>query len=185
MPVNPFTDVKGTDWFIDDVIYAYDKGLIDGTSPTTFSPNSNLTYAQAITLAARMHQLYTKGEITLENGDDPWYQPYVDYAIENGIISGDYDWDAMATRAGYMQIFANALPDDAYAQINDVPDGSIPDVPMDYPGAAAIYKLYRAGILQGNDATHKCSPDNNIRRSEVAAILTRMMNPDARISFSM
>ena len=185
MPVNPFTDVKGTDWFIDDVIYAYDKGLIDGTSPTTFSPNSNLTYAQAITLAARMHQLYTKGEITLENGDDPWYQSYVDYAIENGIISGDYDWGAMATRAGYMQIFANALPNDAFAAINSVPDGSIPDVPVDYPGAAAIYKLYRAGILQGNDDAHTFLPEANIRRSEVAAILTRMMNPEVRIEFSI
>ena len=54
-----------------------------------------------------------------------------------------------------------------------------------YPGAAAVYKLYRAGILQGNDTAHTCNPGANIRRSEVAAILTRMMNPDVRISFSM
>ena len=185
MPVNPFKDVFGTDWFIDDVIYAYDKGLIDGTTPTTFSPNSNLTYAQAVTLAARMHQLYTKGEVTLANSDGIWYQSYVDYAIENGIIGGDdaYDWDTMATRAGYAAIFANALPDEAFAQINEFDDGAVPDVDMDHPQAAAIYKLYRAGILQGNDTSYTFSPDNNIRRSEVAAILTRMMNPDARIVF--
>ena len=185
MPVNPFSDVFGTDWFIDDVIYAHNKGLIEGTTPTTFSPSSNLKYSEAITLAARMHQLYTSGEVTLENDDDLWYQSYVDYAIDNGIINADYDWNATATRAGYMQIFANALPDDAFTAINNVPDGSIPDVPMDYLGAASIYKLYRAGILQGNDSAYSCIPGANIRRSEVAAIFTRMMNLDARINFSI
>jgi hypothetical protein len=84
-----------------------------------------------------------------------------------------------------MEIFASALPDDALPAINDVPDGSIPDVPMSHPQAAAIYKLYRAGILQGVDAAHSCNPGSNIRRSEVAAIITRMMTPAARVTFSM
>ena len=183
MPVNPFTDVFGTDWFIDDVIYAYSLGLIDGTTPTTFSPKSNLTYAEAVKLAACMHQLYTDGEVTLENDSSVWYQSYVDYAKENGIISKDYDWGAPATRAGYIEIFANALPDEAFEEINDFADGAVPDVDMDHPQANAIYKLYRAGILQGVDTEYTCAPDSNILRSEVAAILTRMMNPDARITF--
>ena len=51
--------------------------------------------------------------------------------------------------------------------------------------AAAIYKLYRAGIVQGIDAAHNCNPDSNIKRSEVAAILTRMMNDEARIEFGI
>ena len=184
---NPFVDVREIDWFFDDVLYAYSIGLIAGTSATTFSPNNNLTYAEAVTLAARMHQFYMTGEVTLENGADLWYQSYVGYALMNGIISSNdnYDWDAEATRAGYMQIFANALPNDALAAINSVTNGSIPDVPMDYPGAAAIYKLYRAGILQGNDDAHTCNPNASILRCEVAAILTRMMNPNARIEFSM
>ena len=183
MPVNPFSDVFGTDWFIDDVIYAYSLGLIDGTTPTTFSPKSNLTYAEAVKLAACMHQLFTTGEVTLENDSAVWYQSYVDYAKENGIISKDYNWSAPATRAGYIEIFANALPDEAFEEINDFADGAIPDVDMDHPQADAIYKLYRAGILQGVDKEYTCAPDSNILRSEVAAILARMMNPDARITF--
>ena len=185
LPINPFSDVVGTDWFIDDVIYTYSIGLIDGKTPTTFAPNDNLTYAEAVKLAACMHQLYTTGEVTLVNGSPVWYQSYVDYAKANGIISEDYAWSTPATRAGYMEIFANALPESAFTIINDIADGAIPDVPMDYPGAAAIYKLYRAGILQGNDDAHTCLPEANIRRSEVAAILTRMMNPDVRIEFSI
>ena len=156
--------------------------LIDGRTPTTFCPAENMTYAEAVALAARMHQLYTAGAITLKNGE-PWYQSYVDYAKANGIISKDYDWKAPATRAGYIEIFANALPDEAFKVINDIADGFVPDVPADHPQAAAIYKMYRAGILQGVNAAYNCNPEANIKRSEVAAILTRMMNPDARIEF--
>ena len=184
MPINPFTDVLGTDWFIDYVIYAHSIGLIDGRTPTTYAPQENMTYAEAVKLAACMHQYYTDGEVTLENGE-PWYQSYVDYAKENGIISGDYEWSAPATRRGYIEIFANALPDEAFEGINDIPDGSIPDVAITDPGAAAIYKLYRAGILNGVDVEHNCNPGANIKRSEVAAVLTRMMNPEVRTQFSI
>jgi hypothetical protein len=184
MPVNPFSDVLGTDWFIDDVIYAHSIGLVDGKTATIFAPNDNLTYAEAVKLAACMHQLYTEEEVTLTNGD-PWYQSYVDYAKTNDIISEDYEYNAQATRAGYMEIFANALPDEALKVINIIDDGTIPDVPMTDPQAAAIYKLYRAGIVQGVDDEHNCNPSSNIKRSEVAAILTRMMKDDARIEFTI
>ena len=46
--------------------------------------------------------------------------------------------------------------------------------------AAAIYKLYRAGILTGMDENGTFDPNLNIRRSDVSAILTRMMNESAR-----
>ena len=73
---------------------------------------------------------------------------------------------------------------DALNAINNIPDGTIPDVPMSSAYAAAIYKLYRAGIVQGVDEiTRAADPESNIRRSEVAAILTRMMDTGARIRF--
>ena len=182
--VNPFTDVKENDWFYADVAKAYLSGLIKGTSAATFSPDNNLTYAEAVTLAARMHRLYTSREAEIEAGV-PWHQPFVDYAKANGVIDRDYDWNAAATRAGYIEIFANALPEAALPAINSIPDGSIPDVPANHPNAAAIYKLYRAGIVQGVDAAHNCNPDSNIRRSEVAAIINRMTDSEARIEFGM
>ena len=49
--------------------------------------------------------------------------------------------------------------------------------------ADAIYKLSRAGIVTGSDKEHNCKPNTNIRRSEVAAILTRMMHANKRQSF--
>ena len=188
LPLNsalPFTDVLTNAWYCDDVKTAWEMGLINGKTATLFAPEDNLTYAEAIKLAACMHQLYTTGKITLTNGSPNWYDSYVTYAKNNGIINKDYSWNTPATRAGYMEIFADTLPDSALAAINTIPDGSIPDVPMTHPQAAAIYKLYRAGILQGAGAAHNCNPGSNIRRSEVAAILTRMMNNSTRVSFTM
>lgn len=179
-----FADVSFKDWFSQDVAGAYATGLINGKTHMMFAPNDNLTYAEAVKLAATMHQKYSTGEVTLVNGT-PWYMTYVDYAKTNGIISEDFDWNAKITRAGYMEIFAKALPDAALPPINSIGDNAIPDVPMTHESAAAIYKLYKAGILQGMDVAHNASPDSNIRRSEVAVILTRMMDSTARIEFDM
>ena len=184
LAVTPFTDVTADQWYYSDVENAYDMGLINGKTATEFAPQDNLTYAEAVKLAACMHQRYTTGAVTLTNGT-PWYQTYVDYCKDNGIITKDYPWEFNASRAGYMEIFANALPEEALTEVNFIAEDSIPDVSSMHPQASSIYKLYRAGILQGNDAEHNCNPSASIMRSEVAAILTRMMEPSERISFTM
>ena len=187
-----FTDVKPSDWFYNDVKNAVNMGLVNGKSATIYAPNDNMTYAEATKLAACMHEKYTTGKVT--QGNSPtgnWYDSYVEYAKANGIISGNYNWNAPATRAGYMSIFAHALPDSAFTEINNIPDDTIPDVKIsDYYGKD-IYKLYRAGVLEGSTdyyngkkTDHLCKPADSIKRSEVAAILTRMMDPSARKTFS-
>lgn len=182
----PFTDVPETQWYYADVKSAYETGLINGKTTTLFKPDDNMTYAEAAKLAACMYQRFTDGVVSLKNGTPDWYSTYVDYTKNRGIITKDYVWNQQATRAGYMEIFAKSLPDYALKAINDVPDNSIPDVPMEHPQAEAIYTLYRAGILQGTDATHHyCNPASTIKRSEVAAIVARMMDSSKRITFSM
>ena len=178
----PFTDVLPSHWSYADVRVAWEQGLINGKSDTLFAPEDNLTYAEAVKLAACMHQLYSLGEVTLTNGSPNWYDSYVAYAKDKWIIGRDYDWNAPATRAEYMDMFSKAMPLD---EINTIADGAIPDVPMTHPQAYAIYKMYRAGIVQGVDGAHNCNPNANIKRSEVATILTRMMNEGVRIRFNM
>lgn len=185
-----FTDVKPDSWYYEDVDNAVRLGIINGKTATTFAPDDNLTYAEAIKLAACMYQLYKDGSVYLVSGGSPWYQTYVDYAKDHGIITDNFfekvlEINEKATRAGYMEIFASALPDEALKGINNVPDGSIPDVPMVHESSIGIYKLYRAGILTGVDAAHNCKPEDNIKRCEVAAIITRMMDETKRVKFSM
>ena len=180
----PFADVPEGAWYHDDVQRAYDSGLINGRSETTFAPDANIVYAEAVKLAACMHQKSSAGSVTLANGT-PWYQTYVDYAQAHEIICESYDWTAVVDRARFIEIFAHALPDEALAAKNEIADNAIPDVTMSHTNAEAIYKLYRAGVLVGTGADHACAPEKNISRAEVAAVLTRMMDPSRRLSLSL
>ena len=178
---------EGSDaWYAKDVRTAYFTGLVNGKTATSFEPAANITYAETVKLAACMQQLYTSGEVTLTNGSPNWYDSYAAYARENGIINRDYDWNAQATRAEFVEIFAHALPEGAYHQINDVPDDGIPDVKAAHPQAESVYLFYRAGILNGypteGASFGEFRPNDTITRAEVAAILTRMMYEEYRVS---
>lgn len=181
-----FIDVTESDWYAENVKMAYELSLVNGTSDITFSPEANLTIAQAITLASRLNNTYYGNTYSFVVGDI-WYQTYVDYAIQKGIIKeNEYsDFDAFATRSQFAQIFSLALPEEALPAINGVADNSIPDVPMQSSYSGAVYKLYRAGILTGNDAVGTFAPDTNIQRSAVAAIVSRMAKQELRKTITL
>lgn len=195
----PFVDVKTSDWFYSDVYNANKMGLINGKTTTRYYPNDNMTYAEAIKIAACMNQYYIEGEVTLENGSDKWYDSYYEYCLENGIIksTGELDepgYDELYQKANdpisreiYVYIFAHSLPEEALEPINSVADDAIPDVKSSSESVLddAIYMMYRAGILNGNDAKGTFRPDSNIKRSEVAAIISRMMHPEMRKSIAL
>ena len=52
----PFTDVRETDWFYDDVVFAYENGLFSSTTATTFSPSENVTREQMAAILCRYAQ---------------------------------------------------------------------------------------------------------------------------------
>lgn len=185
-----FTDVKTGDWFYNNVKNAYSMGLIEGKTTTTFNPNDNMTYAEAVTLAARMNQLYYSGKVTLSNSTTGnWYSSYESYAISKGIISSALGNKAnlKITRKDYVDIFYNALPASAYTARNTV--SKIPDL-ANNTANAKVYAFYRAGILTGYANTPgktngAFGPNDNIKRSEVATILIRMMDSGTRVYFTL
>ena len=177
----PFTDVTMSDWYYADVSNAYNLGLIDGRTNSSFAPEENMTHAEAVKLAACMYQVYTKDAPFVANCT-PWYEIYADYCYQKGIINREYSWDTPITRGAYIDIFSRALPKEALSEINRVDDGMIPDVAMSHRYAKSIYTMYRAGIVQGQDEAKRCAPDSYVKRGEVAAILSRMMDVTKRVS---
>lgn len=177
-----FADVTCTDWFSNEVGTAYGLGLVTGKSEDTFDPNGNMRISEAITLACRLHSIYWDDHKTFEQGE-PWYQVYVDYAIENGMIySGQFpDYTKFVTRSQFAMIFIKALPAEALPEINHI--DMLPDVYGYESYADDVYALYNAGILTGSDSVGTFMPDSTIRRCEVAAIVTRMALPAMRKTF--
>ncbi|MBQ6260472.1 MAG: S-layer homology domain-containing protein [Firmicutes bacterium] len=77
---NPFSDVKESDYFYKPVLWAVEKGITDGTSPTTFSPARNCTNAHILTFIFR-----AAGEKD-ETGGQWWEQP-LKWATEKSILN--------------------------------------------------------------------------------------------------
>ena len=175
-----FSDVSLSSWYAENVQTAYELGLMVGNG-STFNPSGNLTIAEALTLACRLHNIYYGGTGSFEQGS-PWYQVYVDYALANEIIApGQYNYKAPATRLEFASILYAAFPAEALQPINNVSDGAIPDLDSSKP----VYDLYRAGILTGSDDQGTFYPNSNIARSAVAAIVTRMAVTSLRKTISL
>ena len=185
----PFNDVSKADWYYNSVRSAWHNGLINGVTEYEFQPDSTLTVAQAIKLAAALYQMEHEGKIRLTNGETKWYDTYVSYAIANGVIEQSYasytdaQMNAPVTRGEFVHIFHGAK--DGYTAISTVADGAIPDVKTTDKYAAEIYELYRAGILTGSDAKGAFHAASTIKRSEAAAILLRMFDSSARMPITL
>ncbi len=180
---NQFSDISDIDWYYENVKMSYELGLIKGVSEDRFNPNGNITIAETIALASRINSIYLGGSGQFEQGS-PWYQVYIDYAIQNSIIlDAQYDYNSTATRAQFASILAKSLYPSAYNKINDITQ--IPDVPSDAPYKSDVYMLYNAGILTGSDEEGSFNPNASIRRSEVSAIITRIVDTSLRKHFGL
>lgn len=49
----PFSDVKGREWFADDIAIAYEQGYFAGVSSNKADPKGNLTREQAVAMICR------------------------------------------------------------------------------------------------------------------------------------
>ena len=177
----PFYDVDSNHWFYEPVKSAWEQELIDGVTARYYMPDNTLTVAQAIKLAAALHQKQSVGFVTLQNGGTHWYDNYVNYAIANGLIEAAYQsksaemMNAPVSRAEFVHILAKLLNAGTINTVN-----SIPDVKSGDAYADEIFAFYRAGILTGSDRLGTFHPTSSLKRSEAAAILVRLYDASQR-----
>lgn len=173
-----FIDVPD-DWSYPYILSCYELGLMSGQGSGIFAPNSTVSVAEGITVAARVHNLWNGGNGTLPEST-PWYNSAVEYGVAYGLLTqGQFtDFSASATRAQLAGLLAKALPAWDYSPINEIE--ALPDVTQDTPYADSIFTLYRAGVLTGSDVYGTFSPDSFITRAELAAILCRLVRPETR-----
>lgn len=192
-----FKDVARKDWYYENVKALYELGLTNGQgSRDCFAPEADITLAEAITMAARLRSLYELGSSeegpSKYRGDGgPWYGSYITYAQKMGIISSEFEgqYGKSATRAQMARILAHALPASLFTAINNeavtvgyASQSYIRDVTEYTPYQQDILTLYRRGILSGMDRTGSFHPAEDIQRSEVAAMITRLVHSDLRIT---
>lgn len=184
---NQFKDVDENKWYganqTQAIKLAFRYGLMVGKGMENFDPEGGMTVAEALTIAARIHNIYNENEVEFNNNAKPWYKDYVEYAIEEAIINnGDFiNYERAITREEMAYIFTNVLPSEEMEEINDVT--YIPDVNVLNRYYTNIMSLYKAGILRGNDDKGTFNPKAGVTRAEVSAIIVRIVDADERLKF--
>ena len=87
--VNPFTDVKSSDYYYDAVLWAVANGVTNGTTETTFSPEKAVSRAQAVTFQWRAAgSPAASGNSFADVAADAYYADAVTWAVANEITNG-------------------------------------------------------------------------------------------------
>ena len=182
-----FRDVSVKSWYLTDVRACYELGLFSGRGSGVFDPSGAVTVAEAVTLAARLGNIYRGGPGVFDQSCTPWYDTTVKIAISMKIITKadftDADFKRAATRAELAYIFAHALPSTEYKELNRVE--TLPDVAASDKYASSIFTLYNAGILKGSDDYGTFRPADAVKRAEAAAMVRRIAQPSQRLTFTL
>ena len=179
-----FTDVATGAWYAENVKSAVNLGLMKGQSADRFVPLGSVTWAEALTLAARIHSIYAGDGETFAQSS-PWYKVYADYAVKNGITAAEpAKYSAAVTRADLAVLLYKAVDSDALGVKNSVTDGFIPDVKGTESYGPAVYALYRAGVLTG-DTKHCFNANTAVSRAETAAMVSRVADKTLRLSVTL
>lgn len=191
----PFEDVPPSSWMSAPITYAYSKGLVAGTSQTTFDPSSNITRADFATILYRM---FMRGDVIVEelgpavdeNGNvevdhkftdvpegryftEPIYWLYR-HGVINGISATKFGTKKPITRQDAMVMLSRAEDISNDINIDFIKDAFTYADDNLIAGYAKehVYRLSRQGIVTGV-GNNKVNPTSEISRAEATTIIAR------------
>lgn len=166
----PFTDVSANNWFYDGVKYAYENGLMNGTSSNAFSPNANTTRGMIVTILARVEGVNTNGT--------PWYAAGQKWAMDNSISDGT-NMPGVITREQLATILYRYAKQKGYDVSKSAALTAFSDADkVSGYAAEAMQWAVAEGLLQGSNG--KLNPQGSATRAQVATILMRFMEKIAK-----
>ena len=176
-----FLDLDGTQWYADGVDDIVDRGLMNGTGPVTFEPDSTMTRAMLVTVLWRLdgsHAPAGRNTFTDVPGGQ-WFTDAVTWAAENGVVngvgSGKFEPDGRVTREQIATILfryaAKRYDTSARANLSVFPDAGR----VSAYAREALAWANAAGLVNGTDNGHGLilDPQGDATRAQVAAILMR------------
>lgn len=164
-----YSDVEPGSWYYDDVMALDAAGIIQGYPDGSFRPAAEVSYAEALKMV-----LGAADYVIDEAGADPWYGPYLEYALRAGIVDADNGMrpgDAITRdRAAELIVRAMGLPLDVETAARPFAD------------SANVYAitLHGAGIIRGemSGGLFYYRGERSLNRAELATIVVRMMRLD-------
>ena len=180
-PAPAFTDITGH-WAADNILFVASRGLLSGTSDTTFSPNTGMTRGMFVTALGRLAGInpdsYKTGKFT-DVKADAYYAPYVNWAAQTGIVEGvtaiTFAPDTNINREQMAVIMANYAKKLGYDLPKTLQAVTFADNAQISSWAKdAVKAMQQAGILAGK-ANNRFDPKGTATRAEVATVLRRFV----------
>lgn len=178
-PSAKFTDIS-SHWGKESIDYVFGRGLLSGTSETTFAPDTAMTRGMLVTALGRLANVDVKAYTTNSFTDvksDSAFRPYIEWAYKKGIVQGigsnQFAPDRAVTREEIAVIFANFAKATGYT----LPMTRTATTYADASSIGSVYKtavtaMQQAGIMMGGSG-NKFNPKASATRAEVSAMLHR------------
>lgn len=181
-----FSDVPSDSWYAPAVTDLVDRGVIQGTGPTTFTPGGVLTRGAFVTMLAKtvlsqgdLDQYRFKGSFK-DVAETHWSNPAVNWASETGIVKGysnnTFQPNSPVSRqemAVMVVNFSKATGRKIEAVTEPV---SFADSASVANYAASSVKLcQQAGIINGYKADNTFRPKGVATRAEAASLYARFL----------
>lgn len=167
-----FTDVSATAYYKEPVAWAVEKGITNGTSATTFSPDNTCTRAQILTFlwraAGSPESKNHAGKFADVKETDYFYKA-AHWAAETDIIvlkGNRFDPHTPCTRAATVEYIWR------YAGAPAAEGASFKDVSPNTELETAVSWAVKNGVTNGTSAT-TFSPDNTCTRAQIVTFLYR------------
>jgi len=171
----PYSDIKKETELYNAVSDLYNKGIVFGTTSTTFSPYQQLTRGEAAYFLAQALQLPTDNVENPGFSDvstsHPYYESIAALAA-NGIIQkgSAYHPDASIKRSQMAKMLTRGF----HLQLATSLTATFTDFTKDMETDRYIQTLLNYGITQGTSAT-TFSPYTDVRRGQMALFLYRIL----------
>lgn len=178
-PSAKFTDIS-THWAKEFIDYVAGRGLLSGTSETTFDPESAMTRGMLVTSLGRLASVDPKAFTTNSFSDvevDSSFRPYIEWAYSEGIVQGtgnqQFAPGRAITREEISAIFANYAKTTGYPLPIICETASYTDTDsIDSMYRTAVMAMQQAGIMTGS-SDNNFNPKSGTTRAEVSTILHR------------
>lgn len=177
-----FTDVPAGSWYASGVSAVADGGIMTGTGNGRFSPSQTVSWAQAVTIAARLHAQNAGGSIAEAQEGESWYDPALSYAVDHKLLPSTCPEGAALLNPLTRKELAYLLAQTGFS-LGDVNNGALADVSsLSEEFTAAIETVAHGGVMSGKEGG-KFDPEGRATRAELAVTVARLLNPALRTTY--
>ena len=176
----PFLDIDANKWYCSSVKWAYESGLLTGTSSTEFDPNGQMTRGMLVTVLYRKEGRPSVKKTNSFSDVDAkkYYASAITWASANKLVSGytngNFGPEDSITREQIAKILYLYADYKGFDTTNSADISSYKDAAK-VSGYAKKYMQWAVaeGLIKGSNG--ELNPKGNATRAEISAILKRFV----------